>query len=533
MNLENIIKKVTIKEKFDEEKNDSSSFDLDLEEKYNKLYSNFEVKERKNNFWESMNKKRNNKILALDNLNNVYHFLNYKNYQIMNNTDLAFQNNINSENNNNNSPQIKKGRNKNIFNYFKKNNSENSLTKNNKLSYEFTLDKTNVYNRLYNQGFFIQNKICINRIKNEESFSKSLPSYKNFKNQSQKLLLYKSNFNKNKQHPNKSANYYKDDETFKPNINKNSIRIVERIQKNKIKKNDKQQKVLELSFNNDKNNINKMKYDIFKNNYKNLYNYINKRKYSYFNENLNKSQSQRILSLHKKNIENYRNKNNNETEKNNNENIIVKNNEKFKAYNIYEKNKKWEKLRNEKIKNLKEIRQNIELFESMKELDLPGKQNYEKYKNLIIKVFSPKEKPNSYASLKRKNYTNKNSITSFHNENIDVNFNKDFLNYYNKNNRTNKYHRQKLKYINNEGKEIFLQDQDYKDDKSNNNKLKTNNKNIDEFTKLVKENKENIMINDINKKKNTNYYNKIKQNKNSLEYKIKNINKVFKLSKKK
>ena len=50
MNLENIIKKVTIKEKFDEEKNDSSSFDLDLEEKYNKLYSYFLVKEKKNNF---------------------------------------------------------------------------------------------------------------------------------------------------------------------------------------------------------------------------------------------------------------------------------------------------------------------------------------------------------------------------------------------------------------------------------------------------------------------------------------------------
>ena len=237
MNLENIIKKVTIKEKFDEEKNDSSSFDLDLEEKYNKLYSNFEVKERKNNFWESMNKKRNDKVLALDNLNNVYHVLNYKNYQIMNNTDLTFQNNNNSENNNNNnSPQIKKGRNKNIFNYFKKNNSENSLTKNNKLSYEFNLDKTNVYNRLYNQGFYIQNKIYINRIKNEESFSKSLPSYKSFKNQSQKLILNKSNFNKNKQHLNKSASYYKDDETFKPNINKNSIRIVKRIQKNNIKK---------------------------------------------------------------------------------------------------------------------------------------------------------------------------------------------------------------------------------------------------------------------------------------------------------
>ena len=66
------------------------------------------------------------------------------------------------------------------------------------------------------------------------------------------------------------------------------------------------------------------------------------------------NKSQRILSLHKKNIENYRIKKNNETEKNNIENNVVKNNEKFKADNIYEKNKKWEKQRNEKIENLKE-----------------------------------------------------------------------------------------------------------------------------------------------------------------------------------
>ena len=56
MNIDEIIKRVTIKEKNNEEKNESFSVS-DLEEKYNNLYSNFEVKERKNDFLESMNKK--------------------------------------------------------------------------------------------------------------------------------------------------------------------------------------------------------------------------------------------------------------------------------------------------------------------------------------------------------------------------------------------------------------------------------------------------------------------------------------------
>ena len=191
------------------------------------------------------------------------------------------------------------------------------------------------------------------------------------------------------------------------------------------------------------------------------------------------------------------------------------------------------KLKEKKIKSLKEIRDNMEIFENMKNLELPGKQNYEKYKNLIIKVFSPKEKPKSYALLQKKNYMNKNNPTFNYKEKNDININKNYLASYNKNNRRSKYHRQKLKYINNEGKEIFLNEIDYIDDKSNNNQTSKNkNKNFDEFTKLVQENKEIIKINDINKKKNIFKYNKIKPNKNSLEYKIKNINKAFKSLKK-
>ena len=74
MNIDEIIKRVTIKEKNNEEKNESFSVS-DLEEKYNNLYSNFEVKERKNDFLESMNKKKYNKTLSTDNLENIYRFL--------------------------------------------------------------------------------------------------------------------------------------------------------------------------------------------------------------------------------------------------------------------------------------------------------------------------------------------------------------------------------------------------------------------------------------------------------------------------
>jgi hypothetical protein len=74
MNIDEIIKRVTIQEKNNEEKNESFSVS-DLEEKYNNLYSNFEVKERKNDFLESMNKKKYNKTLSTDNLENIYRFL--------------------------------------------------------------------------------------------------------------------------------------------------------------------------------------------------------------------------------------------------------------------------------------------------------------------------------------------------------------------------------------------------------------------------------------------------------------------------
>ena len=49
------------------EENESLSFDSDIEEKYNKLYSNFDVKEKKYDFWDTINNKINNKIQESNN----------------------------------------------------------------------------------------------------------------------------------------------------------------------------------------------------------------------------------------------------------------------------------------------------------------------------------------------------------------------------------------------------------------------------------------------------------------------------------
>ena len=90
---------------FDE--NISFTFGIDLEEKYNKLYSNFEVKERKHNFWDIMYSKSNNNNLMTNKykkLKSLNQLLNYKDYQIINNSDFSFENknDIKLKNNKNN-----------------------------------------------------------------------------------------------------------------------------------------------------------------------------------------------------------------------------------------------------------------------------------------------------------------------------------------------------------------------------------------------------------------------------------------------
>jgi len=523
---------------FDE--NISFTFGIDLEEKYNKLYSNFEVKERKHNFWDIMYSKSNNNNLMTNKykkLKSLNQLLNYKDYQIINNSDFSFENkNDNNKLNNNKDNNLikqKKGRNRKTFNYVTKNSSNDSFGNKNYSAYELNIDKNNVYNRLYNRGFYIKNKTIIERIKNEEKFSQSMSDYKNFSNKSKQILANKNkhnNINKHHNYHSKSLTYYNEDETFKPNIDKNSIRIVKKLQKKK--NNGSKQKSFNFqsfSINEDKNNINKIKYDIFKNNYKNLYNYIKNRKYSDFDEQINKTQSQRIISLHKRNIE-YYNKNNNidEIEKNNDENLEIIKHQKINPIKIYENNKKWEQLRDEKIKKMKLIKENIELNENRKELDLPGKQNYEKYKNLIIKIFSPKEKLKNYSLIQKKNNIQNNNIIYNNRKKNEIKINKKESNSPLKRNNHSKYHRQIFKYINNEGKELSLFDSYFNVKNYVNQFSKENNINYDEFTKLVKENNiNNIKINNKNKGKSTKKYNRVKTDKNSLEYKLKNIKKAF------
>ena len=85
---------------------------------------------------------------------------------------------------------------------------------------------------------------------------------------------------------------------------------------------------------------------------------------------------------------------------------------------------------------------------------------------------------------------------------------------------TNNFHRQIWKYINNDGKELFLFNSYFNDTNNENDKPKNNNINNSEFAKLIKEN--TIEINKV-KNKTKSKINKLRQNKNSLEYKMKNI----------
>ena len=225
------------------------------------------------------------------------------------------------------------------------------------------------------------------------------------------------------------------------------------------------------------------------------------------------------MDLHYKNIELYKTKDI-ESEKNNEQNgENKKKNIKINNYNIYEKNKKWKQLRDEKIKLEKEKRENLEIYENKKELFLPGNKNYEKYKNLIIKIYSPKKKENTYSSMLKKNITHINKLVNNNNKN-EIKMNKNNSNSKDKVVITNNYHRQIWKYINNDGKELFLFNPFFNENNIENEIQKKNNINFSEFTKIVKENPIEInKIKDKTKSKN----NKIIKNKNSLEYKMKNI----------
>lgn len=479
--------------------NDSFSFNMDLEQNYNKLYSNFEIKEKIHDFWDALTYK-SKEITPSNKLCKLYQRLNYKDYRI----------NKENKNKNKNLPLdkiIKKGRNN------KKNNLNMNLMKNNNITFELNLDENNVYNRLYNRAFYIKNKILIQRIKNEESLSKTMSCFNMNLNSKKILLNIKNRKNKIKKRINKSENYYKDEETFKPNINKNSIRIFKRMQKDK---NFNNKTKMDFSFYDDKRKLNKIKNNIFKNDYENLYNYFNKTQYiikSSKNVN-NNSKSLSNIPIQKTIMK---------IEKNENNKVNINSNKKINPYNLYEKNKIWEKIKYEKIAKNKKLKENLEMKENRKELDLPGKNNYEKYKNKIIKIFSPKAKANNYSLLKKKNSTRIYNLfikkNEFKNNDREI--------YNNKNIKYLNYHKQNLKYVNNEGNVLSLIDMD-ENNKEMNNAINKNNSCFNKFIKLIKESKGNTPTNNKIKVKSSKKFNKIKLDKNSFEYKLKNIKNAFK-----
>ena len=201
-------------------------------EKYNELYSDFDIKNLSFDFLERIDKKM---IIPSNILSYLYHKLGYKNYQLINNDEITINhtyigNNITGFYN-------KSDLNKTIS--FSLNKNKDKILCLKKYNYY-----NNIYDRLYNYGFYIKNKKIIKKI----NFEKGLSNIK-FNLKRNIFLNNKYNrirFNKN--------NYYFKEETFKPIIDTNSIKISNRLKKRKVKLN-KKGKSFSFSISNKYNNI--------------------------------------------------------------------------------------------------------------------------------------------------------------------------------------------------------------------------------------------------------------------------------------
>ena len=514
-------------------------------ERFEKLYSNFLIEKGPDDFWINMDYQIKIPSIMLEKIHQNVDFL--KNYQIIDGIDiLKLNENANYKSNmknkrriNNKINESKKYKSSISYNNFIKSNNDSNCTFMNN-NYNLNLDENSVYDRLYNQGFYIKNKKIIKRIRSEENFkmemkNSKIHTYKNITD------IYKNKSN-NKNRHNKTINYLKSEETFKPNINKNSIRIMKNLKKSKLNKvNDVNSN---HSFNNDSNLVHIHKNNNISKEYINLIKYNNNLKYKNGNIKVKKTNSQRIINLYKKGVEHYKKiqndynikkekdfKENYKTLKNNNDDFKIIYNYKIKNKNdkVYQKNIKWKReiiIRNQKKK---EIEENKEINENKSIINLPGKDSYEKLKNKRNIIYKEKEKINSYVLLNKKNqantkYINGNEIKKKKNKNDSLK---------NKNIQKEKYKNNTL-YINKEGKSLYLYrknnnifDNEKMINEKYDNNIKNKNINNEQFLKLVKENKDFINIDNKRNLEKEKTISILSKNKNSLDYKINNIKKAF------
>jgi len=512
-------------------------------EKFEKLYSNFYIEKGPDDFWLNMDYQIKIPSIMLEKIHRNVDFL--KNYQIIDDIALLKLNdNTNYKSNIKNKRRINNERNEtkkyktslSYNNLIKTNNDSNYSFMNN--NYNINLDENSVYDRLYNQGFYIKNKKIIKRIRSEENFKMEMKNSKiqTYKNVTD-IYINKSN---NKNRHNRTVNYFKLEETFKPKINKNSIRIVKNLKK--LKLNNGIDISSNHSFNNDNNLMNIYKNYISKE-YINLIKYNKNLKYKNGNNKTKKTNSQRIINLYKKGVEHYKKlqndynikkekdfKENYKTLKNNNDDFKIVYNYKIKNKKdkIYEKNIKWKRAIIIKNQKKKEIEEKKEINENKNIMNLTGKDFYEKFKNKRNIIFKVKEKINSYALLNKKNktknkYLNENEIKKKKNKIDSLPKNK------------NEKYKNNILYMNNEGKPLYLYQKDniifdnnekVNNEKYNNN-FKSKNNNNEQFLKLVKENKDFININNKNTLVKEKSMTLLSRNKNTLDYKINNIKKAF------
>lgn len=406
-------------------------------EKYNELYSDFDIKNLSFDFLERIDKKM---IIPSNILSYLYHKLGYKNYQIINNDEITINqsyigNNITefyNKNDLNKTISFSLNKNKDKILYLKKYNYYN-----------------NIYDRLYNYGFYIKNKKIIKKINSEQELS-------NIKFNQKRNIFLNNKYNRIRFNKN---NNYLEEETFKPIIDKNSIKISNRLKKRKNKLN-KEGKSFSFSFNNKYNNISDEYFNLI--NYKKNLNDSNNVKIN------KKSIFQRLFIPYKKDKKKEKNaklkKENNSIGNHkclNNINDlkkIIKN----KKININLNNNK----KKDKFISSLNVKKRTELYKEKENknvsLKIPVKTNFQKTKKFKFN-HTPKIKINTYVSLNKKKeshfYNNDNNINEKKNI-IISNKKRSLCDDKTKKNNTCK----NLKvFINNEGKKIFISKQNKQD----------------------------------------------------------------------
>ena len=409
---------------------------------FNILYPNFNMTKGPNDFWDILDDNTKDSSSIIDKLHRTI------DYRIK--YELNIENDMNS-----------------FFNKSTNNNLNNS-----------------VYDRLYNQGFFMKNKLIIKRLRSMDNTLKTSKTTKISKNSLKYLKIKKSKSTKSTKRSKKTKIYVNNEFTFQPKINSNLLKLMQNIpKKNKTAYSSDFYKNSEFNILYENLNRYKSTFDII-NLKKNNYNKISNRILYLYEEGLNhikKAQQDYLENQKKIEREMYK------TNKDNTNKILSKsfawdkNSEEYKS----------------KIAKIIERNTNFQKTKNKSEDKLFDKKTFNKSRNKKI-IIHKHSKANSYVALQKLYSKYHNSDRNNNNSNSKNNSNN--FNYKERiNERLNKKNRIKNKNNNsptnkNKGYNKKLLDCNLLD--SSNKKKYMKNQDETNFLELIKESKYKI-----NKKK--------------------------------